>query len=130
MIVQEIYINKYDWTIIIFWFPRKGYLDELIDVLIEADATNKIINKILEVISDINTGFTFTNYEQKLCIVGISNASSTGELLNTTVHESKHIQSAICSYYDIDEKGEAAAYLIGELAKEICLVLCPLIKDN
>jgi len=130
MIVQDIYIDDYDWLVVIFWFPRREYYDELIDELINADADNKIINKILKVISNINTGFTFTNYEQKVCVVGISKASSTGELLNTTTHESKHIQSAICSYYNIDEKGEQAAYLIGELAREICFVLCNIIRDN
>ena len=35
------------------------------------------------------------------------------------VHEVKHMQSHICSYYNIDERSEEAAYLIGDTVEEL-----------
>lgn len=66
-----------------------------------------------------NTGFTYTDSKKKTSIVGISATSSRGELLNTIVHEAKHVQSDICAYYDVDESSEEAAYLIGYIVQNM-----------
>lgn len=66
-----------------------------------------------------NSGFTYTNYEKRLSIVGIGRASSKSQFLNTIVHEAKHIQSNICTYYDVPEDGEQAAYLIGYIVMKM-----------
>ena len=66
-----------------------------------------------------NSGFTYTNYEKKLSIIGIGRASSKSQFLNTIVHEAKHIQSNICTYYDVPEDGEQAAYLIGYIVMKM-----------
>ena len=60
-----------------------------------------------------NAGFTHTNYGTRLSIVGIGLTTSKEQLMNTIVHEAKHVQSHICKYYDVPEDGEQAAYLIG-----------------
>ena len=70
-------------------------------------------------LGDENTGFTHTDMKKRLSIVGISNASSKEEFLNTIVHEAKHIQSNICKYYDVPENGEQAAYLIGYIVMKM-----------
>ena len=66
-----------------------------------------------------NGGFTHTDYGKKLSIVGIGKASSKSQFLNTIVHEAKHIQSNICTYYDVPEDGEQAAYLIGYIVMKM-----------
>lgn len=66
-------------------------------------------------LGQINAGFTHTNYDKKLTIVGIGKSSSKEEFINTIAHEAKHIQSHICQYYNVNEDGEDAAYLIGYL---------------
>lgn len=60
-----------------------------------------------------NAGFTHTNFKKRLSIVGIGIADSKKQMLNTIVHEAKHVQSHICRYFNIPEDGEQAAYLIG-----------------
>lgn len=70
-------------------------------------------------LGDENTGFTYTDSKKKTSIVGISATSSRGELLNTIVHEAKHVQSDICSYYNVDEDSEQAAYLIGYIVQNM-----------
>ena len=62
-----------------------------------------------------NTGFTFSNSDYKMSIVCIGKATSIEQFVNTVIHEAKHVQSHVCSYYYIEEDGETAAYLIGYL---------------
>jgi hypothetical protein len=66
-----------------------------------------------------DTGFTYTDSTKRLSIVGISPTSSQEELLNTIVHEAKHVQSHICEYYNVPEDGEQAAYLIGYIVQKM-----------
>jgi hypothetical protein len=66
-----------------------------------------------------DVGFTYTDPNRKMSIVGIAATSSQGELLNTIVHEAKHVQSHICAYYNVPEDGEQAAYLIGYIIQKM-----------
>ena len=66
-----------------------------------------------------DTGFTYTDYYKRRSIVGISPTTSQEQLLNTIVHEAKHVQSHICKYYDVKEDSEDAAYLIGYLVQQM-----------
>ena len=66
-----------------------------------------------------DTGFTYTDFNKKRSIVGVSVSSSKGELINTIVHEAKHLQSHICRYYKVPEDGEQAAYLIGYIIQKM-----------
>ena len=60
-----------------------------------------------------NTGFTYTDFDKRKTIIGISKATSQEQFLNTIVHEAKHAQSHICRYYNVKEDSEGSAYLIG-----------------
>lgn len=60
-----------------------------------------------------NAGFTHTDFKKKQSIVGIGVTNSKAQLINTIIHEAKHVQSHICRYYNVPEDGEQAAYLIG-----------------
>jgi len=91
MIYQEIDVNGY-WKIIVVYNVYLGSED---------------------------TGFTQTDFSKRLSIVGISNVSSVEQLINTIVHEAKHVQSNICRYYDVPEDGEDAAYLIGFIVQKM-----------
>lgn len=91
MVKQEIDVEGY-WTIIIVY---DVYLGEK------------------------NSGFTHTNFSEKLSIVAIGKATSKKQFLNTIVHEAKHVQSHICRYYEVPEDGEDAAYLIGYIVMKM-----------
>ena len=66
-----------------------------------------------------DSGFTYTNFNNKLSIVGIGKTTSKKEFINTIVHEAKHVQSHICHYYNVKEDGEDAAYLIGYIVMKM-----------
>lgn len=70
-------------------------------------------------LGELNSGFTHTNFNDKLSIVGIGKATSKKQFFNTIIHEIKHLQSHICKYYKVPEDGEPAAYLTGYIASKI-----------
>jgi hypothetical protein len=90
MIRQDIDVNGY-WKIIIVYNVYLGKKD---------------------------TGFTYTDFDKKKSIIGISEVSSKEQFFNTLVHEIKHVQSHICKYYNVLEDSEDAAYLSGFIAQK------------
>ena len=66
-----------------------------------------------------NSGFTFTDFAKRKSIVGISEASSQEQFLNTIVHEAKHAQSDICRYFKVKEDSEDAAELIAYIVQKM-----------
>lgn len=93
--------------------------NHLLKYLNKIDCSSYDIRKAIRITKSINSGFTFTNPEYKTTIMYISRASSRAQWFNTLVHELKHVQTHICSYYNVSEKGEEAAYLIGYLMYKI-----------
>ena len=102
MIRQDIDINGY-WTLIIVYDAYLGKKD---------------------------SGFTYTDYNKRKSIIGISAASSQEQFLNTIVHEAKHAQSHICKYYDVEEDSEDAAYLIGYIVQQMHRVFRDMISTG
>lgn len=86
---------------------------------IDVDGYWKIIVLYKAPLGEKNVGFTYTNPKKKISIVGIAATSTQEELLNTIVHEAKHVQSHICEYYHVPEDGEQAAYLIGFIVQNM-----------
>ena len=66
----------------------------------------------------LNTGFTHSDTKKRRSVVVVSLCSSKEQLVNTLVHEYKHVQSVICRYYGVSEDSEDAAYLIGWLVQK------------
>lgn len=77
-----------------------------------------------------DTGFTYTDYNKKLSIVGIAPTSNQEQFLNTIVHEAKHVQSHICNYYNVEEDDEQAAYLIGYIVQKMHRVFKGMLSKN
>ena len=63
---------------------------------IDVDGYWKVIVVYDAPLGNRDVGFTYTDPEKRTSIVGIAATSSQGELLNTIVHEAKHVQSHIC----------------------------------
>lgn len=102
MIRQDIDIEGY-WTIIVIYDAPLGRKD---------------------------VGFTYTTPSRRTSIVGIAPTSTQEQLLNTIVHEAKHVQSHICEYYNVPEDGEQAAYLIGYIVQNMHRVFKDMISTG
>lgn len=126
MIAQ--YIKVGTWNLLIYYNASLENKMELADSLLSLGATKREIKKALQVLRNKNTGFTFSNSDQMMSIVCIGEAENNQQFLDTIVHELKHVQSHICSFYNVEEDSEEAAYLIGymiqKMYKFIKLFLC------
>lgn len=113
MIAQYIQLGKRGWNVLVYYGVEKEDFIEVGDSLRQLGCSEKDMKMSFKVLRKKNTGLTFTNTDYKMSIVCISEATDTSQFVNTAIHEAKHVQSHICSYYNIDEGGEEAAYLIG-----------------
>lgn len=118
MIRQEIDIDKYDWHLTVLYYANQD-LSAVVDELWHMYCPADLALQALRVISKTNTGFCYTNDSLKATLICVAEADSDEEFVNTVVHEVRHLQSHICSYYGISEKGEEAAYLVGDTYTEL-----------
>lgn len=121
MIKQNIYLKKYKWYITVLYNTNTNDIDDIIDKLKEMNISKKDLYSAYKNIIDgkINTGFIYTNFEEKETLITIGETNSTEEFINTVVHEANHLQSHIATYYNLDEKGEEVSYLIGDIVKRM-----------
>lgn len=127
MIQQYIQVGNHKWGILVYYNVSEDTVDEVIDALKNLDCPKNKIYKASEVLTQNNTGMTFTNPKYKMSIIAIAEATSKDQFLNTLTHEVKHIQSHICDFYKVPEDGEDAAYLTGYLIQQMYKVFQRLI---
>lgn len=120
MFRQYINIGDNNWDVFVYYNVDDAGFDELVDMLLYFGCKETVAVKSLDVVTrQYNTGLTFTNTDLRTSIVCISKASSAEQFINTVVHEAKHVQSHVCEYYNIEEDGEPAAYLIGYIVQHM-----------
>lgn len=129
MIAQYIQLGKRGWNVLVYYGVEKEDFIEIGDSLRQLGCSEKDMKKSFKVLRKKNTGLTFTNTDYKMSIVCISEATDTSQFVNTAIHEAKHVQSHICSYYNIDEDGEEAAYLIGYIVQRMYKMFSKIVKQ-
>jgi hypothetical protein len=76
-----------------------------------------------------NSGYTFTNFGERLTIMAVGKATSAEQMFDSIVHEMKHLAEHVGEYYGVDSKSELSAYLQGEVGRKMwpaaAMVLCP-----
>jgi hypothetical protein len=93
MIIQEIYLPEYRWKAKVYYAVSSYYADEILKELLEYNPTVKEYNKVMNAMYDYeyNTGFTFTDYDNKQSLVIIGLTTSPSEFQNTFDHEKGHL---------------------------------------
>lgn len=128
MAAQYIQLGKHGWNILVYYNVGVSDFAEVADALIQLDCPESDLTNAFSVLKRKNTGFTFTNTERMMSIVCIGKSTNSSQFVSTVVHEAKHVQSHICSYYDIREGSEEAAYLIGYIVKRMYMMIIKLLK--
>lgn len=125
-------IDIWDWTAIVI-FSTDGYdNEEVFRHLVECRAPDSIMQKVsanLEMGRD-NEGFTFSNPSLRRSVVYIGPTTSGEEFLSTFVHELAHLVADICIADGVSLKGEAIAYLEGEIALRLSDIVCKMSCDH
>lgn len=129
MIAQYIKLSKIGWNVLVYYGVSKYDFLEVEDALRQLDCSVKDIKKAFNVLRYKNTGFTFSNTEYKMSIVCIGLTTNSSQFVNTAIHEAKHVQSHICSFYNIEEYSEKAAYLIGYIVQRMYKMFVKIVKQ-
>lgn len=117
-----------NWQIA-FYFSFDAYdIGVIKDALVWADAPASIIRQATGSVGsgNLNEGFCFSNPAIRRSVIGISEAISGPEFLNTTIHEIAHVAMHIAEEDGIDPYSEELAYLMGDISKDISYVVCEL----
>lgn len=136
MLVQNIYLSKYDWDVKIYYAVDRYYTDDILKDL--DDLGIDIIEqfKIKDILENqkVNTGFTYSDYRTKQSIIVIGLTTSASEFQNTFDHEKGHLAMHISRYYHLDPYGEECQYLSGEIGKQMFpyakMFLCDSCRQN
>ena len=121
MIVRRIYIPEADWNVCMYFALDTYYVEDIMQSLCDIGCDGQRAKQAYDnMIADKkNTGFTYSNYRNRESVMVVSKTTSASEMFDTTIHELVHLASHIAHACDYEPTGEAIAYIIGDLAKEI-----------
>lgn len=130
MIQQGFHIGDKDWYIMCLY--NISTQDDLLRVegtLLASGSSQQMTDEAVQVLSDVNHGYTYTSFDNKLTLVFISHATDAEQMYDTIQHELKHVVEHISEYYKISPFSEKSAYLQGEIARQMypaaAMVICP-----
>lgn len=121
MIVRKIHIPEADWNVCMYFALDTYYVEDIMQSLCDIGCDSQRAKQAYEnmMADKKNTGFTYSNYRNRESVMVVSKTTSASEMFNTTIHELVHLASHIAHACDYEPTGEAIAYIIGDLAKEI-----------
>lgn len=120
MIIQHLTIADNKWYILLYYGTNKYHKKDVMDTLISLGCPYKSAKHATDTVcTKLNTGLTFSNIDHRTSFVCVSDTTELPQMVNTIVHEIKHLQTHICGYYGVSEYGEQAACLTGYIAQKI-----------
>ena len=126
MVYRRIRIK--DWTIrFLFSFDRYNKA-QVLESLFWVDAPNSIVSKVSKNIEAgrLNEGFCYSDPTLRRTVFATGKAENGPEVLDSIVHEIFHIVQHIAIEDGIDIYSEDAAYLAGDISREISDIVCEL----
>lgn len=119
MTTQYYNIGNDEWAFILICdFSTKDY-DRLWAVMRALGMPDEKAQAALGILSKPDKGMTLSSFTERMSVLFISNQSSDDEWFNSLIHEVKHLVEHISEYYNVDPKGEPAAYLQGEIGRQL-----------
>ena len=132
MIVQDIYLEDYDWSIRVYYAVHEYFISNILIDLLDINCDEESFFKIkglMETGKD-NIGFTYTNTEMRASLMLIGKTDSSDEFQDTFDHEKGHLIMHISSALGIDPYGEEYQYLAGEVGKRMFKVAKKFLCDH
>lgn len=122
MTEQEIYIDRYDWTVhVMYDVHAKDAMKvrrHLRDLGCSGIPLEDACNLVLE--GEPNKGITYSNVDVRKSVVVIGWTTSKAECMNSLSHEMLHVVQHISEVFMINMYEEEACYLLGWLVQACC----------
>lgn len=121
MIRHDTYIRKYDWSVTLFYNAKPRDTSYIMRVLHNngLDATDYYNAQRLLNSERPNKGLTYNNPHRHCPVVVIGHVTDVWELISTIEHEGRHLIQGICNAHGINPDSEDAAYMEGDIFKQI-----------
>ena len=118
MIRQDVYLERWDWYVIVYYAVDTYYMDEILEELEMIGCT--YADEIEEDLTQhpYNNGLTYSNMRRRISIVVIGLTETPDEFQNTYDHEKGHLAMHIAEEDRMDVFGEEFQYLAGEIGKQ------------
>ena len=118
MIRQDVYLERWDWYVIIYYAVDTYYMDEILEELEMIGCT--YADEIEEDLTQhpYNNGLTYSNMRRRVSLVVIGLTETPDEFQNTYDHEKGHLAMHIAEEDRMDVFGEEFQYLAGEIGKQ------------
>lgn len=132
MIVQDIYLQDYDWSIRVYYAVHEYFISNILIDLLDIDCDKESFFKIkglMETGKD-NIGFTYTNTEMRASLMLIGKTDSSDEFQDTFDHEKGHLVMHISNALEIPVYSEDYQYLAGEVGKRMFKVAKRFLCDH
>ena len=121
MIIQNIYLENWNWYVTVFYAVDNYYLDKIAIKLKEIGCSDKKMKEILDNLSTetYNIGLTYSNLKSRCSVIIIGITTSPSEFQNTFDHEKGHLAMHICETDNINPFSERYQYLTGEIGQSM-----------
>lgn len=121
IVVQNIYLEDWDWHVTVYYAVDTYYTDEILEELelIGCSWSELVKAENLLRSNQYNIGITYSNFKHKCSIVVIGLTTSAEEFQNTFDHEKGHLAMHISSALKIKPYGEEYQYLTGEIGQSM-----------
>lgn len=118
MIRQDVYLDKWDWYVIVYYAVDTYYMDEILEELEMIGCT--YADEIEEDLTQhpYNNGLTYSNMRRRVSLIVIGLTETPDEFQNTYDHEKGHLAMHIAEEDRMDVFGEEFQYLTGEIGKQ------------
>ena len=123
MIEQEIYLERFDWTIRVFYNVKDKDCSiirkSLLKLGCKGEPLDDACNLIME--NKPNKGITYSNIDKHQTVVSVGFTIEESEFVNSISHEMLHAVQHIAEKFSLNPKGEDVCYLIGSLMQAVYL---------
>lgn len=126
MIVRKVHINH--WTILFLFSFNQYDMERIYDALLWVEAPNSIVSQVERNVraGRLNEGFTYSEPSLRRTVFATGMAENGPEVLDSIVHEIFHIVQHMAAEDRIDIYSEDAAYLAGDISREVSDIVCEL----
>lgn len=116
MSTQDIYLERYDWSVRVYYGVEEGNVLEILEFLDYNGYTHSLISSLQQSLLIPSTlGMTVANMRDRLAVVIIMEQEPR-EFFNTLVHELNHVTDYVAEYWGIPTNGELVSYMIGDMS--------------
>lgn len=130
MITRNIYIPSCRWEVHIYYAVKSYHAPPILADLTKINCPEQILKQVSKNLHSgkMDSGFTYSNKRWRCTVMVIGIHSSPAEFLNSLQHELRHFVDDVSDACNIPVRGEAVAYLTGDInsyiAEDVKMFLC------